>query len=94
MEHTSFNPVPTTPCSTPQIPPRPVHRCLSFGAADSYTLDSIPECSEDSEDEEEDFQMVPLDAMNTGLLKKPLKGHFVFMSMVYHTDYACTHALM
>ena len=23
MEHASFNPVPTTPCSTPQTPPRP-----------------------------------------------------------------------
>ena len=31
--------------------------------------------------------------MNTGLLKKPLKGHFVFMNMVYHMDYAHTHAL-
>ena len=30
MEHTSFIPVPTTPCSTPQTPPRPVCRHLSF----------------------------------------------------------------
>ena len=30
-------------------------------SADSYTLDSTPECSESSADEEEDFQMVPLD---------------------------------
>ena len=36
-DHTSFDPVPITPCSTPQIPPRPVHRCLSFSSADSYT---------------------------------------------------------
>ena len=61
MEHASFDPAPTTPCSTPQTPPCPVHRCLSFSLADSYTLDSTPECSENSEDEEEDFQMVPLD---------------------------------
>ena len=61
MEHASFDPVPTTPCSTPQTPPRPVCRCLSFSSADSYMLDSTPECSESSEDEEEDFQMVPLD---------------------------------
>ena len=61
MEHASFDPAPTTPCSTPQTPPRPVYRCLSFSSADSYTLDSTPECSESSEDEEEDFQMVPLD---------------------------------
>ena len=59
MEHASFDPAPVTPCSTPQTPPRPVCRCLSFSSADSNTPDSIPECSED--DEEEDFQMVPLD---------------------------------
>ena len=58
MEHTSFDPVPVTPCSTPQTPPRPVCRCLSFSSADSYTPDSTPECSEE---EEEDFQMVSLD---------------------------------
>ena len=61
MEHASFNPVPTTPCSTPQTPPRPVCRCLSFSSADSYTPDSTPECSDSSADEEEDFQMVSLD---------------------------------
>ena len=61
MEHASFNPVYTTPCSTPQTPTRPVHRCLSFSSADSYSPDSIPECSESSEDEDEDFQTVPLD---------------------------------
>ena len=61
MDHTSFNPFLTTPCSTPQTPPRPVHRCLSFSSADSYTPDSTPICSDSSDDEEEDFQMVPLD---------------------------------
>ena len=35
MEHASFNPVPTTPPSTPQTPPRPVCRCLSFSSADN-----------------------------------------------------------
>ena len=61
MEHASFNPVLTTPCSTPQTLPRPVCRCLSFSSADSYTRDSTPVCSDSSEDEEEDLQMVPLD---------------------------------
>ena len=60
MEHASFNPVTTTPRSTPQTPPRPVHRCLSFSSVDNYTPDSTPVCS-DSSDEEEDFKMVPLD---------------------------------
>ena len=58
MRHASFDPASTTSHSTPQTPPRPVHRCLSFSSTDSYTPDSIPECSED---EEEDIQMVPLD---------------------------------
>ena len=61
-EHASFNPVPTTPYSTPQTPPRPVCRCLSFSSADNYTPDSTPVCSDNLDDEEEeDFQMVPLD---------------------------------
>ena len=61
MEHASFNPVLTTPCSTPQTPPRPVCRCLFFSSADIYTPDSTPVCSDSSDSEEEDFQMVPLD---------------------------------
>ena len=61
MEHASFNPVTTTPCSTPQTPPRPVCRCLSFSSADNSTPDSTPVCSDSSDEEEEDFQMVPLD---------------------------------
>ena len=44
MEHTSFDLAPTTPCSTPQPPPRPVYRHLSFSSADSYSLASIPGC--------------------------------------------------
>ena len=62
MEHASFNPVPTTPHSTSQMPPRPMHRCLSFSSADNYTPDNTPVCSDSSDDEEEeDLQMVPLD---------------------------------
>ena len=53
MEHASFDPAPVTPHITPQTPPRPVCRCLSFSSADNNTPASTPECSE--EDEEEDF---------------------------------------
>ena len=60
MEHASFNPVLTIPCSTPQTPPRPVCRHISFSSADIYNPDSTPVCS-DSSDDEEDFHMVPLD---------------------------------
>ena len=59
MEHASFNPVPTIPYITPQTPPRPVCRHLSFSSADSYTLVSTPVCSDSSEDK--DLQTVPLD---------------------------------
>ena len=47
IEHASFDPAPTTPCSTSQTPPKPVCRCLFFSSADSYTPDNTPECSED-----------------------------------------------
>ena len=68
MEHTSFNPVTTTPHSTvtitphstPQTPPRPVCRCLSFSSADYPSPDNTLVCS-DSSDEEEEEDLVPLD---------------------------------
>ena len=69
LEHGSFNPVNTTPCSTvtitpcstPQTPTRPVHQCLSFSSDTDHTPDSTSACSDSSDEEEEDFQMVPLD---------------------------------
>ena len=69
LEHASFNPVNTTPhstvtitpCSTPQTPTRPVCQCLSFSSDTAHTQDSTPACSDSSDKEEEDFQMVPLD---------------------------------
>ena len=67
MEHASFNPVSTTPCSTvtitpcstPQTPPRPVCRCLSFSSDNDQDPHSTPVYSNSSNDE--DFWMVPLD---------------------------------
>ena len=69
LEHASFNPVNTTPCSTvtitpcstPQTPTRPVHQCLSFSSDTDHTPDSTSACSDSSDEEEEDFQIVPLD---------------------------------
>ena len=76
MDHASFNPVSTTPCSTvsttprstvsttphsmPETPDRPVCRCLSFSSNTDHTPDSIPACS-NSSDVEEDFPMLTLD---------------------------------
>ena len=59
MEHASFNPVHTTPHSSPQIPTRPVWCHLSFSPDNDQDPDSTPVYS--SDEEEEDFQMVPLD---------------------------------
>ena len=67
MEHASFNPAHTTPHSTvtmtphgsPQTPIRPVHHCLSFSSNSDQDPESAPVYS--SDEEEEDFQMVPLD---------------------------------
>ena len=100
MEHTSFNPVTTTPCSTvtttphstPQTPPRPVCRHLSFSSDDDHAPDSTPVCS-DSSDEEEDFQTVPLDDEHW-TSKKHLKELFVSTKMDYHITYANTHVPM
>ena len=69
LEHASFNPVHITPCNTvtmtprssPQTPSRPVCCCLSFSSETDHSSDSTPACSDSSDEEEEDFQMVPLD---------------------------------
>ena len=60
IEHVSFNPVNTTPCSivtitsrsTPQTPTRPVHQCLSFSSDTDHTPHSTPACSDSSDEEE------------------------------------------
>ena len=57
-EQASFNPVHTTPCSSPQTPTRPVSCCLSFSPNNVQDPDSTPIYS--SDEEEEDFQLVPL----------------------------------
>ena len=70
IKHASFDPDPVTPQNTLQAPPRPVHRQLLFSSSDDditpevtsptpkATPANTPECLED--EEEEDFQMVPL----------------------------------
>ena len=72
IKHASFDPDPVTPQNTLQAPPRPVCRWLLFSSSDDdNTLGinlSTPKATpastqvnlEDDEDEEEDFQMVPL----------------------------------
>ena len=69
MEHVSFDPAHTTPhstvtmayCSSPGTPTRPVCHCLSF-PSDSSEDDQDPDTTPvHSDEEEEDFQTVPLD---------------------------------
>ena len=67
LEHVSSNPVNTTlhstvtitPHSTSQTPTRPVCHHLSFSSGTDHTPNSTPACSDSSDEEEEDFQMVP-----------------------------------
>ena len=72
IKHALFNPDPVTPWNMLQAPPRLVHRWLSFSSSDDdNTLGVTPSTPrttskntqvnlEDDEEEEEDFQMVPL----------------------------------
>ena len=92
MQHASFNPVTTTPHSTPQTPPRPVHRCLSFSSDDNYTPDSTPVCSASS-DEEEDFQMVPLDDEHWTSEEKPERTFCIHAHGLPHNlcQYPCPY---
>ena len=93
MEHSSFNPVLTMPCSTPQTPPRPVCRCLSFSSAVIYTPDSTPVCTDSSEDEEDNFQMVPLDDEHWTSEGAPERTLCIHEHGLPHglCQYPCTH---
>ena len=95
IEHTSFNPVPTTPHSTPQTAPRPVCRCLSFSSADNYTPDSTPVCSDSQDDEEEeDFQTVPLDDTHWTSEETPVRTLCIYEHGLPHglCQYPCLYA--
>ena len=71
IKHASFNPNLVMPCSMFQTPPRLVHRWLTFSSPnDSDTSEDAPPTPRATpadahvyldEEEEEDFQMVPLD---------------------------------
>ena len=72
IKHASFYPDPVTLQNTLQVPPRPVHRWLSFSSSDDDNTPGITPSTpgatpastqvnlEDDKAEEEDFQMVPL----------------------------------
>ena len=89
--NTSFNPVPSTPHSTPQTLHRPGHRCLSFSSADIYTPDGTPVCSDSSD--EEDFQMVPLDDEHWTSEETPDRTFFIHEHGLLHglCQYPCPY---
>ena len=72
LEHASFNPVPATPHSTPQTPPRPVCRCLSFSSAVNYTLQTALQYAQTAQMKKRKISQWYPWMMNTGLLKKHL----------------------
>ena len=93
MEHAQFNPVTTTPHSTPQTPPRPVHRHLSFSSADIFTPDSTPVCSDSSDEEEEYFQMVPFDDEHWTSEETPERTFCIHTNGLAHNlwQYPCSY---
>ena len=99
MEHASFNPAHTTPCSTatiihhssPQTPTRPVRCHLSF-TSDNSEDDQDPDSTLVHSDEE-DFQTVPLGDEHWMAEIVPERT-FCIHKMAYPTTYANTQALM
>ena len=59
MEHALFNPAPVSPRNTPKLTQTSMQMTI-LRPTDINIPASTPECSED-EEEEEDFQTVPLD---------------------------------
>ena len=102
IKNASFNPYPVMPQSMFQTPPRSVHRWLSFSSSDdSDTSADAPPTPRATpagtqvclkEDDEEDFQMVPLDDEHWTTNEVP--DHCAYMNMPYHMDYTCIHVLM
>ena len=92
LVHTTHNMVTLTPHSSPKTPTRPVFCHLSFSSDTDHTPGNTPACSDSSDEEEEDFQMVPLDDEHWTTEEVP--ELFVCMNMDYHITYASTHAPM
>ena len=101
MEHASFNPVHTTPCKTvtmtpcssPQTPTRPVCQCLSFSSNSDQDPDSTPVYLDSSDEEEEDFKMVPLDDEHWTLEEVPERTFCIHKHGLPHNlcQYPCPY---
>ena len=103
IENVSFNPDPVMPCSAVQSHLRPVCRWLTYSSSDdSDTSEDAPPAPRITptnaqvyleEDEEEDFQTVPLDDKHW-TTEECLTEHYAYMNMPYCMDCAHIHALM
>ena len=81
-----------TPCSSPQTPTRPVCH-LSFSSDTDHSSDSTPACSDSSDEEEEDFQMVPLDDEHWTLEEVPERTFCIHKHGLPHNlcQYPCPY---
>ena len=70
-----------------------MHRSLSFSSADNYTPNSTPVCSDSSDEEEEDFQMVPLDDVHWTSEETPEKTFCIHKHGFMHNlcPYPCPY---
>ena len=101
MEHASFNPVHTTPHNTvtmtpqssPQTPTRPVCCHLSFSSNGDQDPDSTPVYLDSLDEEEEDFQMVPLDDEHWTLEQVPERTFCIHKNGLPHNlcQYPCPY---
>ena len=89
LEHASFNPVNTTPCSTvtitphstPQTPTRPVCQHLSFSSDTDHTHTALQHVQTAQMKRKRIFRWYHW-MMSTGPLKKSLKELYVYMAWI------------
>ena len=102
IENPSFVPDPVTPCSTVQSHLRPVHRQLKYNSSNNSdtseeetltALRATPDAQVYLEEDEEGFQMVPLDDEHW-TTEEASDRFYAYMNMPYHMYCACIHALM
>ena len=101
IEHASFNPMHTTPhntvtmtpCSSPQTPTRLVCWHLSFSSNSDQDPDSTPVYLDSSDEEEEDFQMVPLNDKHWILEEVPERTFCIHKNGLPHNlcQYPCPY---
>ena len=90
---TPHNTVTMTPHSSPQTPTRPVCQHLSFSSNSDQDPDSTPVYLDNSDEEEEDFQTVPLDAKHWTSEQVPKRTFCIHKNGLPHNlcQYPCPY---